>query len=45
MSLTDFFRYLTVDERTAMLATELADAYAFHTGPPKPAPTNAAVSS
>jgi hypothetical protein len=32
MSLTDFFQYLSDDERTAGLATQLADAYTFHRG-------------
>jgi hypothetical protein len=32
MSLTDFFQYLSDDERTAALATQLADAFTFHRG-------------
>jgi hypothetical protein len=42
MSLTDFFQYLSDDDRTAALATELADAFTFHRGTAVPADTKTA---
>jgi hypothetical protein len=39
MSLTDFFHYLSDDERTTALAAQLADAYTFHRGTVVPADT------
>jgi hypothetical protein len=42
MSVHDFFRYLSDDERTAALAAQLADAYSFRTGVVTPPATSAA---